>query len=139
GGVLYYLLTLRPPCAGATPLECLELIEAGEVPPPSTLEPGVDRDLELICLKCLRKSPQERYALADDLEGWLAGRPTQARDYSAGERLARWCRRHWVAATVAALALVTALSLPAALYGLWRAEQARADAAGARLEVEAQK
>jgi hypothetical protein len=45
--------------------------------PPRLLVSGIDRDLEMICLKCLQKPPEMRYAsageLADDLEAYLAG------------------------------------------------------------------
>ena len=53
-----------------------------EPQPPRSVNPKADRDLELICSKCMEKEPQRRYgsaeALAADLEHWLAGEPLKA-------------------------------------------------------------
>lgn len=70
---------------------------------------GVDRDLDAICARTLRKRPEDRYAsadaLRDDLDRYLAREPVQARRGERGYRLRRGLRRHWVAGLVAAAVL----------------------------------
>ena len=109
GAVLYHLLTGRPPFQGDTVRDVLRQIENSEPVDPGKASPGVDEDLETICLKCLRKDPVDRYAsaaeFAEDLERLLSGRPITARKVSWLERLWLWCRRRpWVAGTIATAA-----------------------------------
>src|SRR5438034_5862808 len=94
GAILFHLLTGQPPFLGEHVLAVIQ--QAAEKPAPKlrSLAPTLDRDLETICAKCLRREPNARYCstgdLAEDLERWLAGRPIIARPVSAPVRTFRW-------------------------------------------------
>jgi serine/threonine-protein kinase len=82
GAILYELLTGRPPFQAAHPVDTLLLVLEQEPVPPRDFNPMVDRELELICLKCLQKPADLRYpsaaALASDLEAYAAGETVTA-------------------------------------------------------------
>jgi predicted Ser/Thr protein kinase len=102
GAILYELLTGRPPFLAETPLDTLLQVLDREPDRPRAINPKVDRDLELICLKCLAKDPQQRYgsaeALAEDLERWQAGEPLSVRSPSLASLLRFWLRQNFAAA-----------------------------------------
>jgi putative methionine-R-sulfoxide reductase with GAF domain len=120
GVILYEMLTGQPPIVAGTPVEALRRVVQEEPVPPSRMQPRVPRDLETICLLCLEKKPEGRYAsaeaLADDLRSFLAGDAIKARPPSRAERLARWIRRR---PTGAVLVAVAAVALAGVLIGAW--------------------
>src|SRR5207302_4873380 len=97
GAILYEMLTGRPPFHGETPLDTLVQVLEGEATLPNQIRPGIPRELELICLKCLDKLPARRYscaqALVDDLERFLRGEAVEARPRALTQRSLRWARR----------------------------------------------
>lgn len=83
GALLYELLTGGPPFRGETAAETELQVVRQKPLPPSRLIEGVPRELEAICLKCLRKEPQRRYAsaaaLSEDLVRFLERQTIPAR------------------------------------------------------------
>jgi WD40 repeat protein len=117
GATLYELLTGRPQFKAATPLDTMLQVIGEEPVSPRALQPKVPRDLETVCLKCLEKEPNRRYAtsegLAADLGRFVDGEPVIARPITGMERGLRWARRHPTAAGLLAVSAVLVLLLVA--------------------------
>jgi WD40 repeat protein len=132
GAVLYELLSGRPPFRADSPLDTLLQVLDREPEPPRRLNPSADPDLGTICLKCLDKDPQRRYAsaeeLARDLERWLAGETIQARPSTRWERAVKWARRRPAASALIAVSAASLAALLALAGFLWRNAELRAEA-----------
>ncbi len=131
GALLYEMLTGRPPFSAASNFETMRLVVTEDPVRPSLLQPSVPRALERICLKCLAKRAQDRYAsaqaLADDLALFLDGeRPTAENERKSivrrrsqrrsvptiAPRRASWLARHWqLAMNVLLVAIVAGMGL----------------------------
>ena len=133
GAILYEMLTGRPPVREESLVETLHALMNKEPSRPTAVVPGVALDLEVICLKCIRKDRSERYEsaqeVADELGRFLNREQIKARSYSALEKLIRLARRKpaLMAMSFAAflLCVVLLVGTPVALY---RVERARAQA-----------
>lgn len=115
GVILYESLTGHPPFQ-ANDLHSILRMICNQTPiSPRLTQPGLSRDLETICLKCLEKEPSGRYAtaadLADDLERFLQGRPIKARPVLMPVQAWRWCRRNLHKATAIVVSVASLVSL----------------------------
>jgi tetratricopeptide (TPR) repeat protein len=133
GVTLYEFLTLEPAFPGDDREEVLRQIASEEPRPPRRINKAIPAELETIVLKAMGKSPEERYAtaqeLADDLRHFLEDKPIRARRPRLVRRLVKWGRRHRpLVAAGGALLLAVALLGGGNLWwlGRQRAETERA-------------
>ena len=96
GSMLYFTLTGRPPFVAENPVEMVMLVIEQDPSPPRALRPSLDRDLEMIVIRCLQKPIDLRYAsagdLADDLDAFLADEIVAARSGHFEQVIARLFR-----------------------------------------------
>jgi serine/threonine protein kinase/tetratricopeptide (TPR) repeat protein len=98
GATLYELLTGKPAVGGTDRADILHRLAFEEPVAPRKVDKAIPAELETIVLKCLEKTPAERYAtageLATDLRRWVEGKPIMARPPSVLGRIDKWARRH---------------------------------------------
>lgn len=148
GGILYALMTGRPPFQAANPLDTLVQMLEREPVPPRQLDPKLPRDIETIALKSLEKDPRRRYQtageMADDLRRFLNGEPILARSVTRAERAWRWARRKPLVAGLGAVAatLLIIISLGGPVVAVQQsalravAEKREGEANDAKLEAQ---
>jgi serine/threonine protein kinase/tetratricopeptide (TPR) repeat protein len=133
GATLYDMLTLRPPHEGDNVVEVIHKVLFKEPVSPRRLNPSVKRDLETICLTCLEKDPERRFAsagaLARDLQNFLEGSPIAARPASLRYRVWKKVRRHRaLSVTMATASVLLVAGTIIAGLALRGAEHRRAEA-----------
>src|SRR5205809_588869 len=150
GAILYYLLTARPPFQAESFESVINQLLNTEPVSPRLLNSSVPPDLETICVKCLQKEPEKRYAtaqeLADELDRFLSGKPIHARPVTRAERTWGWCRRNrplaLTGAAVIILFVTLAIGSPIAAFRINRerllAEAARQNETQLRQQAQAQ-
>lgn len=97
GALLYECLTGKPPFRNENVYDTVRQVIHDAPIPPRDVNPNVDEDLELICMKCLEKDPTLRYsnakAMAEDLQRYLVGDPISARSLNVIDRITRMLDR----------------------------------------------
>ncbi|HMO13084.1 MAG TPA: serine/threonine-protein kinase [Pirellulaceae bacterium] len=107
GAILYRLLTGRTTYIADSPIEMLMQLLHDDPVPPRKIKSTIPADLELICLKCLARDPQQRYQsaaeIADDMERWMEGEPISVRAASITTLAGVWFRQNMRMASSAAI------------------------------------
>ena len=135
GAILYYLMTGRAPFVAESIEATLAQVLTGEILSPRKLNPGLPVDLETICLKCLERDPNRRYAtageLAEELSRFLGGEPIRARPVGAPEKVWRWGKSNPITSGLGAVVVVLLVAFVA--YSLISSRRIRIEARRARL------
>ncbi len=110
GVILYELLTGKRPFDGDLRVLLLQ-VQKMQPPRPRKIEPNIPVGLESVCLKCLNKAPDRRYAsaeaLGDDLGRFLNSERLMARPMGLVQRTVQWCgERPWSLGIAASLAVI---------------------------------
>ena len=125
GVVLYEMLTGALPISGESTMEMLSLIPTAPVQAPTRINASIPTDLETICLKCLEKKPELRYAsaaeLAEDLDRFLNHRSIKAKPPNPARSFVDWFQNNPWALT--GIVSGVAMALFCLLFALW--EQTR--------------
>jgi serine/threonine protein kinase/WD40 repeat protein len=116
GGVLYAILTCRPPVSGASVAEVLQKVRSGETTTMATprrggaagehpkFEPTVPEALRAVTLKALSRDKTTRYqsvsALVADIEAYQSGFATSAEDATLFRQVWLLVKRHRMASAL---------------------------------------
>ncbi|MBT4865890.1 MAG: protein kinase [Planctomycetaceae bacterium] len=123
GAVFFCLLTGRPPFEAESVAQTIVDVMNRKPVSPRKLNPKVPKELATICLKCLEKDPEKRYAsaaaLSAELKRYLL---KQKQDQSQSQLVSRpatigqWCWQNRLVVGIAATAAIALLSLAVTLF-----------------------
>ncbi len=139
GAMMYEMITGRPPLKGETVIDTLLLVQSTDPLSPSVLIPKVPRDLETICMKCLQKQVEKRYAtcgeLADDLRRFLDGEPIAARPITPREKAIRWVKKNKIKAVLlgSGAAMFVGMLVGSLVYAKQESDKAQLESSNAAL------
>lgn len=135
GVTMYELLCFKPAFPGTDDKQVLGAIIASEPTPPRKIHHAVPGELDIICLKCMEKSPEARYPnareMADDLRRFINDLPIVAKRPGPVTRTFKFVRRR--KAPVIAVTAVILLSLTG-LFAVKQLKAQRLATAAKRLE-----
>jgi serine/threonine protein kinase len=140
GAILYEVITQKPPVEGSNFEEVVTNVIRGAIVAPHKRFPQADipKDLAAVAMKALSHSPQDRYpdmvSMRRDLELFIEGRMTSARDDNIAEIALRFYRRHTISSITAISALVIIGVL--ATLGFIANDRLRRQAENSRAEAE---
>lgn len=123
GVMLFVALTGELPFRGTAQSQ-LQQRQTDDPPSPRRLDPKTPLDLATVCLKCMERDPNRRYAtaqeLADELRRWRRGEPVLARPLSPAGRAFRFARRRPASAAALTLGAVLAIAGPTAAVAIYQ-------------------
>ncbi len=119
GVTLYEMLSGRQPFVGETRAQVLRAILKDEPTRPRLVDASIPADLETICLRAMRKAPEDRFAtaedFAEDLRRFADCRVIRSRRPGVVDRALKWTRRHKSASVALGLAAVLAVTMTVSL------------------------
>lgn len=110
GATLYSILTGHVPYDAASIVDVMALAKHRELKTPRTIDSGISKSLEAICLKAMAAEPADRYDspgdLIEDLERSLQDQPVSAKRETVVSHALRFARHNSTAMLVASAALI---------------------------------
>jgi len=140
GVILYECLHGERPFDAPDVHGLLGMIRSAEVPAFDS-QSRIPRELDLICRKCLEKSPADRYPtaaeFADDVDRFTRGEPVTVRPLGAVSRGVRWARRNPGIAGLLSVVLLSSVGLLLSLFAQYKQAVSQAEfERNAKIEAE---